>query len=106
LTVTSAKNSAIRVPTTDAAHATISPNNYQPRTAPHREGPRRAFWITDPARTVVDAYWLRYQIGEDLAHAALREYLRSGRKQTRLTELGLPLRAWMSLSAAMRVLGE
>lgn len=70
------------------------------------EEPGEPFWITDPARTVVDAYRLRHQIGEDLAHAALREYLRSGRKQTRLAELAQPLRAWAPLSAAMRVLGE
>lgn len=62
------------------------------------------FWITDRERTVVDAYRLRHRIGEDLAHTALREYLRSTRSPARLAELARELRVWRPLSAAMRVL--
>jgi predicted transcriptional regulator of viral defense system len=63
-----------------------------------------SFWITDRERTVVDAYRLRHRIGEDLAHAALREYLRSSRSPARLAELAQALRVWAPLSDAIKVL--
>lgn len=62
------------------------------------------FWVSDRERTVVDAYRLRHRIGEDLAHTALREYLRSARAPGRLAEIAQALRVWTPLSAAMRVL--
>jgi predicted transcriptional regulator of viral defense system len=52
------------------------------------------FWITDPERTVVDAY------------TALREYLRSSRRPARLAVLAQALRVWTPLSAVMKVLHE
>lgn len=64
------------------------------------------FWISDRERTLVDAYRLRYRIGEDLAHAALREYLRSSRHLARLAEFAQILRVWTPLSAALKVLTE
>lgn len=64
------------------------------------------FWISDPERTVVDAYRLRHRIGEDLAHAALREYLRSTRVPARLAEIARTLRVWTPLPAVMQVLQE
>jgi len=64
------------------------------------------FWITDPERTVVDAYRLRHQIGEGLAYTALREYLRSSRRPARLAVLAQALRVWTPLSAVMKVLHE
>ena len=62
------------------------------------------FWISDRERTVADVFRLRHRVGEDLAYAALRQYLRSRPKLARLAEIAQTLRAWGPLSEAMRVL--
>jgi len=62
------------------------------------------FRISDRERTVVDAFRLRHLLGEDLAHGALRRYLQVRPPGARLAEVARPLRAWGSLSAALRVL--
>jgi predicted transcriptional regulator of viral defense system len=71
-----------------------------------KEDSGEQFWITDPERTIVDVYRLRHQVGEDLAHTALREYLESGGKLARVAEIAQALRAWTPLSGAMRILRE
>ena len=67
-------------------------------------GAGERFWISDRERTVVDVFRLRHRMGEDLAYAALREYLRSRPRLARLAEIAQTLRAWGPLSDAMRVL--
>jgi|CZKW01.1.fsa_nt_gi predicted transcriptional regulator of viral defense system len=62
------------------------------------------FWVSDRERTVVDAFRLRHLLGEDLAFAALRNYLQSRPRLARLAEVARPLRAWGALSAALRIL--
>ena len=62
------------------------------------------FWITDRERTVVDAFRLRHLIGEDLAHDALRRYLRSRPKPARVAELARALRVWHPVADAIRIL--
>lgn len=62
------------------------------------------FWISDPERTVVDAFRLRHQIGDEIAYAALRRYLRSRPRPGRLADFARALRAWTPLAAALRVL--
>ena len=62
------------------------------------------FWISDRERTVVDAFRLRSLIGEDLAHAALRTYLRERPRMSVLAATAQRLRAWGPLSRALRVL--
>jgi predicted transcriptional regulator of viral defense system len=63
------------------------------------------FWITDPERTIVDAFRLRHLLGESLAHHALRRYLRRPQpKLARLSDLGRQLRASTALRTALRVL--
>jgi predicted transcriptional regulator of viral defense system len=62
------------------------------------------FWVSDRERTVADAFRLRHLTGEDLAFAALRRYLQSRPSLARLAEVARPLRAWGSLSAALRIL--
>jgi predicted transcriptional regulator of viral defense system len=64
------------------------------------------FWISDRERTVVDAFRLRHLIGGDMAHGALRRYLREQPKPARLAELARELRVWTPLSSALRVLQE
>ncbi len=64
------------------------------------------FWITDRERTVVDVFRLRHLVGEDMAHAALRRYLRERPKPVWLAEVARALRAWTPVSTAMRVLQE
>jgi predicted transcriptional regulator of viral defense system len=64
------------------------------------------FWISDRERTVVDAFRLRHLIGGDMAHGALRRYLRERPKPARLAELARELRVWTPLSSALRVLQE
>lgn len=64
------------------------------------------FWISDRERTVVDAFRLRHFLGEDMAHAALRRYLRDRPKPARVAEFARALRVWTPLSGAMRVLEE
>lgn len=62
------------------------------------------FSITDRERTVVDAFRLRHRLGEDLAYAALAEYLRSRPQLARLANLAQTLRTWGPLSRALQVL--
>src|SRR6056297_252409 len=62
------------------------------------------FWISDRERTVADVFRLRHRMGEDLAYAALRQYLRSHPKLARLAEVAQTLRAWGPLSDALQVL--
>lgn len=69
-----------------------------------REEVGERYWISDRERTVVDTFRLRHLVGEDLAHGALRRYLRGRPKQARLVELARELRAWTPLSMALRVL--
>ncbi|MGH3481372.1 MAG: type IV toxin-antitoxin system AbiEi family antitoxin domain-containing protein [Nocardioidaceae bacterium] len=64
------------------------------------------FWISDRERTVVDAFRLRHLIGEDMAHAALRRYLRDRPKPARLAEMARELRVWTPVASALRVLQE
>lgn len=65
------------------------------------------FWITDPERTIVDAYRLRHLVGEEEAHGALRRYLDRPRPRIgRLAELAGRLRASSSLGTALRVLQQ
>ncbi len=64
------------------------------------------FRISDRERTVVDTFRLRHLIGEDMAHGALRRYLRNRPKPARLAELASELRVWTPLSSALRVLQE
>lgn len=52
------------------------------------------FYISDRERTVVDVFRLRHVVGEDLAYAALREYLRSRPKLARLAEVAQALGVW------------
>jgi predicted transcriptional regulator of viral defense system len=65
---------------------------------------RERFWISDRERTLADVFRLRHLVGEDLAHGALRRYLQSRPSTGRLAEVARPLRAWGSISAALRVL--
>lgn len=62
------------------------------------------FRTTDRERTVVDAFRLRHLIGEELAHGALRRYLRSDPNLPRLAELARDLRVWNPVAVALRVL--
>lgn len=62
------------------------------------------FWVSDRERAVADAFRLRHLTGEDLAFAALRRYLQSRPSMARLAEVARPLRAWETLSAALRIL--
>jgi predicted transcriptional regulator of viral defense system len=62
------------------------------------------FWISDRERTVVDVFRMRHVVGEDLAYAALREYLRSRPKLAQLAEVAQALRAWGPVSHALQVL--
>lgn len=67
-------------------------------------GAGEQFWISDRERTVVDAFRLRHLVGEDLAYAALREYLGSRPRLSLLAETAQTLRAWGPLSGALQVL--
>lgn len=62
------------------------------------------FYISDRERTVVDVFRLRHVVGEDLAYAALREYLRSRPKLARLAEVAQALRTWGPVRDALQVL--
>lgn len=69
--------------------------------------PGARFTITDPERTVVDAFRLRHLLGEDLAAGGLRRYLRRPRaKPGRLVDLAGALRVRTPVLAALRVLQE
>lgn len=69
-----------------------------------REERGEHFWITDRERTVVDAFRLRHRIGEDLAHDALRRYLRNRPKPARVSELAHALRVRAPVVDAIRLL--
>ncbi len=62
------------------------------------------FWVTDRERTVVDAFRFRHLIGDDLAHDALRRYLRSRPKPARVADLARTLRVWHPVTDAIRIL--
>lgn len=63
------------------------------------------FWITDAARSVVDAHRLRHRVGQDVAAQALRRYLaRADRDLVTLMEIAKALRAGSSLRADLQVL--
>lgn len=64
------------------------------------------FWISDRERTVVDAFRLRHFLSEDMAHAALRRYLRDRPKPARLAEFARALRVRTPITNVMRVLQE
>jgi predicted transcriptional regulator of viral defense system len=69
--------------------------------------PGARFAITDPERTVVDAFRLRHRLGEDLAAAGLRRYLRRPRaKPGRVLELAGELRVRTPVMAALRLMQE
>lgn len=69
-----------------------------------REERGERFWVTDRERTIADAFRLRHLIGEDLAHEALRRYLRNRPKPARLSELARALRVSAPVTGAMRIL--
>lgn len=69
-----------------------------------REERGEHFWVTDRERTIADAFRLRHLIGEDLAHEALRRYLRNRPKPARMSELARALRVSAPLTGAMRIL--
>ena len=71
-----------------------------------REEQGERFWISDRERTVVDAFRLRHLIGDDIAHAALRRYLRQRPRPARLSELARELRVSTPVASALRVLQE
>lgn len=65
------------------------------------------FVITDRERTVVDAFRMRHELGEDIAIGALRRYLRRPRsKPGRVLELADALRVRTPVAEALRVLQE
>ncbi len=72
-----------------------------------REEGGERFWITDPERTVIDAFRLRHRLGEDEANRALRRYLAQPRpKLARLADLSRQLRVSTPVRSALRVLHE
>jgi len=73
------------------------------RVEVREEGGER-FWITDRERTVVDAFRLRHRVGEDLAHDALRRYLRNRPRPARVTEVARALRVSAPIMSAIRML--
>lgn len=69
--------------------------------------PAASFAITDPERTVVDAFRLRHRMGEDLAVGGLRRYLRRPRpKPGRVLDLARELGVRAPVMHALRVLQE
>lgn len=62
------------------------------------------FWITDPERSVADAFRMRHLLGETVALAALRRYLSGRPQRPRLIELAREFRTFGAVSAALRVL--
>ncbi len=69
----------------------------------HEEHDER-FWITDRERTVIDAFRLRHQLGDVVAHAALRRYLSDRPKPARLVEIARALRVATPVTEALMVL--
>jgi predicted transcriptional regulator of viral defense system len=69
----------------------------------HEEHDER-FWITDRERTVIDAFRLRHQLGDAVAHAALRRYLADRPKPARLVGIARALRVATPVTEALRVL--
>lgn len=69
-----------------------------------REERGERFWITDRERTVVDAFRLRHLIGDDLAHDALRRYLRNRPKPARVSDFARALRVSAPVMGAIRIL--
>lgn len=67
-------------------------------------GAGERFWISDRERTVVDAFRLRHLVGDDLAYAALRNYLHGRPKLALLADVSQALQAWKPMSQALQVL--
>lgn len=68
------------------------------------QGPRLSFRITDRERTVVDAYRLRHQLGDDLAIGAIRRYSELGGRSAQLLAMGRHLRAGSLFDDTLRLL--
>jgi predicted transcriptional regulator of viral defense system len=69
--------------------------------------PGARFAITDPERTVVDAFRMRHGLGGDVGPAALRRYLRGTHPSpARVLELASALRVRSRVLAALRMLQE
>jgi len=69
--------------------------------------PGARFAITDPERTVVDAFRFRHRLGDDLAAVGLRRYLqRSRSKPGRVLQLAGALRVRTPVAEALRMLQE
>lgn len=67
--------------------------------------PGETISISDPERTLVDMFRFRHRLGEDLAQAALRQYLRrSGAKPARVAELADKLRVAGPVRQALEIL--
>lgn len=69
-----------------------------------RMGGGESIQITDRERTVVDAFRLRHLIGESLAHDALRRYLGSKPRLSRISDVAHSLRAWKTFDATLRLI--
>jgi predicted transcriptional regulator of viral defense system len=62
------------------------------------------FWISDPERSVVDAFRMRHLVGESRAYASLQRYLGRPRpKPGRLAELARELRVGGPVRDALRI---
>ena len=67
-------------------------------------GERERFAITSRERTVVDAFRLRHLVGEELAHDAIRRYLRARPQIPLHSEVGKQLRAGTAFNDTIRLL--
>jgi predicted transcriptional regulator of viral defense system len=67
--------------------------------------PGEAITITDPERTVVDAFRFRNRLGHDLAHKALRSYLRTpGSNPSRVATFAKRLRVEGPVKHSLQIL--
>lgn len=62
------------------------------------------FSITSRERSIVDAFRLRHLVGSELAHEALRRYLRSQPQLPELSAMGRALRAGKAFADSIRLL--
>jgi len=68
-------------------------------------GPGEAISISDPERTVVDVFRFRNRLGHDLAHTALRRYLRKpGADPSKIAALAKKLRVEGPLIRSLQIL--
>ena len=79
-------------------------DTFQVGLAELSESPGLSFRITDRERTVVDAYRLRHQLGDDLAISAIRRYSEQGGRPAKLLAMGRHLRAGSQLEDTLRLL--